>query len=145
MTMMYEHVGGEQPLRNLAAHFHEAVLADELLGKLFLYGMSHHVDHLTAFLVEIMGGPSRYSDELGGFEAIFKAHQRLKISDAQRARFVELMMASADAVGLPADARFRKAFERQVARAAGLSARVSHGELDHLAAAPYPELGRWEW
>ncbi|GAA2545738.1 group II truncated hemoglobin [Streptomyces fimbriatus] len=144
MATMFEHVGGEATLRKMAEHFHEAVLGDELLGKLFRYGSSHHVDHLTAFLAEMLGGPRRYSEELGGFESIYRAHQGLGISDEQRDRFVELMLESADAVGLPADERFRTAFTRQIARAAGFSTRVSRGELDHFSA-PYPELVAWEW
>ena len=73
MATMFEHVGGEATLRKMAEHFHEAVLGDELrvgeparfasndelLGKLFRYGSSHHVDHLTAFLAEMLGGPRR--------------------------------------------------------------------------------------
>lgn len=145
MTTMYEHAGGEDALRKVADRFHELVLEDALLGPLFSSGSAHHVDHLTAFFVEVMGGPSRYSDELGGFGAIFKAHRGLRITDERRDRFVELMVAAADEVGLPSDERFRDAFQRQVARAAGFSTRVSRGELDHLSRAPYPEMGRWEW
>ncbi|GGQ28143.1 hypothetical protein GCM10010266_59330 [Streptomyces griseomycini] len=62
---MFEHVGGEAALRRTAEHSDEAVFGDELLGKLFRYGGSHHVDHLTAFLAEVLGGPRRYSEELG--------------------------------------------------------------------------------
>ncbi|WP_437096929.1 hypothetical protein [Streptomyces sp. enrichment culture] len=141
---MFEHVGAEATLRKMAEHFHEAVLGDELLGKPFRYGGSHHVDHLTAFLAEMLGGPRRYSEELGGLEPIYRAHRGLDIRDEQRERFVELMLRSADAVGPPADERFRTASTRQIARAAGFSTRVSRGEIDH-SAAPCPELVVWGW
>ncbi|TQS26488.1 group II truncated hemoglobin [Microbispora sp. KK1-11] len=144
MTTMYEHVGGEAALRKFAEHFHESVLRDPLLKRLFEYGSSHHAENLTAFFVEMMGGPSRFSDELGGFEAIFRAHQGLRITDEQRDRFVELMLRAADEAGLPGDARFRQAFTRQVTRAAGFSTKVSHDAPDAYQA-PYPPMGRWDW
>ncbi|WP_462186006.1 group II truncated hemoglobin, partial [Frankia sp. CcWB2] len=121
MATMFEHVGGEPSLRGLAEHFHQAVVADPLLRSLFEYGTPHHTDHLTAFLVEMLGGPSRYSDELGGFLSLMKAHLGLRITPEQQDRFVTLMLASADAVGMPSDERFRTAFEAQVRKAAGFT------------------------
>ncbi|MEU6412748.1 hypothetical protein [Microbispora sp. NPDC046933] len=78
---MYEHVGGEAALRTFAEHFDESVLRDPLLTRLFEYGSSHHAENLIASFVEMMGGPSRFSDEPGEFEAISRAHQGLKITD----------------------------------------------------------------
>jgi hemoglobin len=89
-TTIYEQVGGEDILRQTVDAFYGSVLKDPVLQPLFGAGAAHHVDHLTAFLAEVFGGPSRYTDELGGFGTLLTAHRGLAITDEQRARFIEL-------------------------------------------------------
>ncbi|WP_051815841.1 globin [Glycomyces tenuis] len=84
--------------------FYASVLRDPLLQPLFGEGAPHHVDHLTAFLAEVFGGATRYTDELGGFAAILAAHRGLAVTDEQRQRFVELFDAAAKEQGLSDDA-----------------------------------------
>jgi hemoglobin len=86
---IYERIG-EDTLRRTVDAFYGSVLRDPLLQPLFGAGAAHHVDHLTAFLAEVFGGPARYTDELGGFGTILTAHRGLAITDEQRARFIEL-------------------------------------------------------
>lgn len=89
-TAIFEQVGGEETLRRVVDAFYSSVLTDPILQPLFGAGAAHHVDHLTAFLAEVFGGPSRYTDELGGFNTLLTAHRGLAITDDQRARFIEL-------------------------------------------------------
>lgn len=145
MATMFEHVGGETALRGLAEHLHKSVLADPLLRGLFENGSPDHADHLAAFLGEMLGGPTRYSDELGGFLSLLKAHLGLRITPEQQERFVTLMLASADAAGLPDDERFRAAFEAHVRKAAGFTAEASASDTSPRLEPPYPKLGRWTW
>ncbi|MEU6439353.1 group II truncated hemoglobin [Streptomyces sp. NPDC047046] len=145
MTTMYEHVGGEKPLRRLAEHFHHLVLEDPLLGDMFRAGSPYHADRLTAFLTEMLGGPARFTDELGGFIALLRAHTRLRITPEQRDRFVALMLRAADEVGLPDDDRFRTAFTRNVEKAAGFTTTASQEDDHPMLQPPYPVLGRWQW
>lgn len=88
-TTLYERIG-EDALRRTVDAFYGSVLRDPILQPLFGAGAAHHVDHLTAFLAEVFGGPARYTDELGGFGAILTAHRGLAITDEQRTRFIEL-------------------------------------------------------
>ncbi|WP_069771374.1 group II truncated hemoglobin [Streptomyces sp. LUP30] len=145
MTTMYEHVGGEGELRRLAEHFHHLVLEDPLLGDLFRAGSPYHADHLTAFLAEMLGGPARYTDELGGFIALLRAHVGMRITPEQSDRFVTLMLRAADEVGLPDDDRFRKAFTGNLEKAAGFTTKASQDDSHPMLQPPYPVLGRWQW
>jgi hemoglobin len=99
----YERLGGEANLRRTVDAFYSSVLKDPLLQPLFGEGAAHHVDHLTAFLAEVFGGPARYTDELGGFATLLAAHRGLAITYDQRARFVELFGTAAREQDLTGD------------------------------------------
>lgn len=113
MPSLYEHAGGEDAIHRLEDVFYSSVLADPLLMPLFGDGQPQHVDHLTAFTAESFGGPDRFSRELG-FGHLIAVHRRLKISEAQRQRFVELYLAALDEVGMPDDEAFREAIRSHV-------------------------------
>src|SRR5690242_18668575 len=90
-----EHAGGEDALRRFIEIFYAGVLADPLLQPLFGAGRPEHVDHLTAFEVEAFGGPGGpepFTRTLG-FQHLIDVHRGLRISEPQRARFVELYLA----------------------------------------------------
>ncbi|NEA91454.1 hypothetical protein G3I22_03695 [Actinospica acidiphila] len=141
---MYDHVGGEGPLRRLAEVFHRKAVADPMIGRLFDYAGETHVRNLTAYLVEVFGHGSAFTDEIGGFEHVKKMHAGLRIRDEQRDRFVELMLEAADDVGLPGDERFRTRFEEQLRRAAAITTRASRMSREDLDTR-HGQLGRWTW
>ncbi|MFC5850635.1 group II truncated hemoglobin [Streptomyces chlorus] len=141
---MYDHVGGEDALRRLAEAFHRAAVADPQIGRMFRYTGDAHVRHLTAYLVEVFGHGSAFTDEIGGFEHVKKMHADLRITDEQRERFVELMLAAADEVELPDDERFRTRFEEQLRRAAAITTRASRMSQEDLGTR-HGTLGRWTW
>jgi hemoglobin len=85
-------MGGESAIRELVGGWYRRVLADPVLVPLFGTGDPDHVDHLTAFLVEVFGGDTRYTNEFGGFPALLAAHRGLAIQDHQRRRFIELFL-----------------------------------------------------
>ncbi|MBJ6642401.1 hypothetical protein H4N48_02875 [Streptomyces sp. BSE7-9] len=141
---MYDHVGGEGPLRRLAEAFHRKAVADPMIGRLFDYAGETHVRNLTAYLVEVFGHGSAFTDEIGGFEHVKAMHAGLRIRDEQRDRFVELMLEAADDVGLPGDERFRTRFEEQLRRAAAITTRASRMSREDLDTR-HGQLGRWTW
>ena len=102
-TTLYEHVGGEAALHRVVATWYPTVLADPLLQPLFGGGHADHVPHLTAFFSEVFGGPTRYTDEFGGFDALLAPHRGKQIREDQRRRFVDLFFASADSSRFPAE------------------------------------------
>jgi hemoglobin len=67
-------------------------------------------DVFYRWLGEVFGGPTDYTDQLGGYPAMLSHHLGLAISDEQRARWAQLIAQSADEAGLPDDPEFRSAF-----------------------------------
>jgi truncated hemoglobin YjbI len=68
-----------------------------------------HRHHVAAWWCEVFGGPSRYTDELGGYEAMLGHHKDRAITPEQRSRFASLMSLAADDAELPSDPEFRSA------------------------------------
>lgn len=143
MTTLFEHVGGEEAIRRLEETFYASVLADPVLQPLFGEGRPEHVDHLTAFTAESLGGPDRFSRELG-FEHLISVHRGLGISEAQRQRFVELYMAALDAAGLPDDEPFRTAFREHVEFGTEVAMQNSNARSEEELH-PLREVPRWSW
>lgn len=141
---LFEHAGGSEGIHRVVAHWYPRVLADPLLQPLFGDGRPTHVDHLTAFIGEVFGGPARYTDELGGFPALLEAHRGLRITEAQRRRFVELFLDSADAVGLPDDAPFREALRGYLEFGTEVAVVNSHAQ-DDSQLHECQEVPRWSW
>lgn len=140
---MFEHLGGREGLLRFVNHFHHAVLADDLLGEMFARGRPTHAAHLAAFFEEVMGGRQGYTEHHNGVEGLFDAHEGLAITEPQRRRFVALMLASADAVGLPDDHRFRDALRTRVEAGSMFSLTLSQPGARRLS--PWPPVGRFDW
>jgi hemoglobin len=143
MTTLFEHVGGEEAIRRLEETFYASVLADPVLQPLFGEGRPEHVDHLTAFTAESLGGPDRFSRALG-FEHLISVHRGLGISEAQRQRFIELYMEALDAAGLPDDEPFRTAFREHVEFGTEVAMQNSNANSDEELH-PLREVPRWTW
>jgi hemoglobin len=140
---IFEHAGGEAALRRFVDRFYASVLADPILQPLFGSGRADHVDHLTAFEVESFGGPDTFTTTLG-FQHLIDVHRGLSITEQQRARFVELYLAAADAAGLPTDAAFREALRSHVEFGSRVAMQNSHAKTD-AELHPLREVPKWEW
>jgi hemoglobin len=143
-TSLYEHVGGDAGLHRLVATWYPTALADPLLRPLFGAGNADHVPHLTAFLAEVFGGPSRYTDVLGGFPALLAPHRGKGIREDQRERFVELFLRAADVAGLPRDERTRRALHGYLEFGTHVAAQNSHATTD-AELHPCQEVPHWSW
>ncbi|MET0693773.1 MAG: group II truncated hemoglobin [Propionibacteriaceae bacterium] len=143
MVTLFEHAGGEAALHRLEEVFYEAVLADDLLQPLFPVAQPTHVDHLTAFTAESFGGDDRFSRELG-FGYLIDVHRGLKITEAQRQRFVELYLAALDEAGLPEDPEFREAVRSHLDFGSHVAMQNSNATRDDELH-PLREVPRWSW
>jgi hemoglobin len=101
-----------------------------------------HRDHVVAWWVEVMGGPTRYGDELGGYESMLSHHRGLGITAEQRLRFVTLLSQAADDAGLPGDPEFRAAIIGYAEWGSRLALHNSGPGADVAEQAPMP---RWGW
>ena len=143
MPSLFEHAGGQAALHRLEEVFYASVLRDPLLRPLFGAGRPEHVDHLTAFTAESFGGPDRFTRKLG-FAHLIAVHRGLRITEEQRARFVELYMAALDTAGMPDDPAFRDAVREHVEFGSRVALQNSHAEIE-AELHPLREVPRWTW
>jgi hemoglobin len=114
-----------------------------LLSPFFPGGVSEeHRQHVTAWWSEVFGGPSRYTEELGGYERMVGKHRGLEIGPGQRFRFASLMSLAAEDAKLPSDPEFRSAFVAYVEWGTRLAMHNSQPDANIPPHAPVP---RWGW
>ena len=143
MATLYEWAGGGEAFERLINAFYDRVERDELIAPLFGDGVSaEHRDHVIAWWSEVFGGPARYTDELGGYEAMVSKHRDLAITPEQRFRFASMMSLAADDAGLPDDPEFRSAFMAYVEWGTRLAQHNSQPGAEVVPHAPVP---RWGW
>jgi hemoglobin len=143
MTSLYEFAGGQEAIHRLEQIFYDSVLRDPLLVPLFGAGRPEHVPHLTAFTAESFGGPDHFSRELG-FAHLIAVHRGLRVSEAQRQRFVELYVTALDTAGMPTDPDFRAAVREHVEFGSRVAMQNSHAATDDELH-PLREVPRWTW
>lgn len=102
-------MGGKDALTKLFARFYEHVSDEPLLAPIFAQMAPGHAEHVAAFVAEVFGGPSDYSREHGGHAAMIRKHLGKHLTEAQRKRWVALLLDTADEVGVPTDPEFRSA------------------------------------
>lgn len=140
---LYQWAGGTEALRRMIDAFYDQVEGLELFTNLFPDGVSEeHRDYVTAWWAEVFGGPTRYTDDLGGYESMLAHHIDLGITAEQRGAFVSLMSQAADEAELPSDPEFRSALLAYLewgTRLAFENSQPGSGVVEH---APVP---RWGW
>ncbi|HKG91210.1 MAG TPA: group II truncated hemoglobin [Gemmatimonadaceae bacterium] len=107
---LYDWAGGLPALERLTTVFYDRVLADALLAPVFAQMGPEHPKYVARFLAEVFRGPALYTAERGGHATMLSHHLARRLTQEQRARWVQLLLASADAAGLPDDPEFRSAF-----------------------------------
>jgi hemoglobin len=107
---LYEWAGGKDALEKLTKLFYEKVLKDDLLYPVFKNMSADHSNHVAHFIAEVFGGPKFYSEEDKGSHAIMITHHLGKMLDEpKRKRWMDLLLESADEIGLASDPEFRSA------------------------------------
>jgi hemoglobin len=140
---LFEWAGGHDAFARLINAFYDRVEREVLLAPLFPGGVSaEHRDHVTAWWIEVFGGPTRYTDELGGYEHMLAKHRNLAITKEQRFRFASLMSLAADDAGLPDDPEFRSALVAYLEWGTRLALENSQPDAVAVQHAPVP---RWGW
>ena len=144
LPTLYEWAGGGPAVERLIDAFYDRVEGDDLLRDFFPGGVSTaHRAHVAAWWSEVLGGPTTYTDELGGYERMLEHHRDLAITAEQRHRFASTMSLAADDAELPDDPEFRAAIIGYVEWGTRLAMRNSRpGADDVVEQAPVP---RWGW
>jgi hemoglobin len=144
LPTLFEWAGGRDAVRRLIDAFYDRVETDDLLSPFFPGGVSeHHRAHVAAWWSEVLGGPTAYTDEHGGYERMLAHHRDLSITPEQRHRFASTMSLAADDAALPDDAEFRAAIIGYLEWGTRLAMHNSRpGAGDVVEHAPVP---RWGW
>jgi hemoglobin len=140
---LYEWAGGSHAFVALIDAFYDRVERDDLLSLLFPGGVgAQHRAHVAAWWCEVFGGPTDYTDTLGGYERMLAKHRGLGITADQRFRFASLMSLAADDAGLPDDPEFRSALVAYLEWGTRIAMHNSQPDADVVAHSPVP---RWGW
>jgi hemoglobin len=101
---LYDWAGGQQVFEKLTDLFYKKVLQDPLLNPVFSNMSPEHSKHVAHFIAEVFGGPPVYTNEDGGSHANMVQHHLGKMLDeAKRKRWMELLLETADEIGLASD------------------------------------------
>ncbi|MEY9835611.1 group II truncated hemoglobin [Streptacidiphilus sp. EB103A] len=140
---LFEAVGGIDALRRLSSTFYDAVLADPLLAPVFADFTRTHVEHVVVWLAEVFGGPTGFTDELGGHQALLRSHLGLSITEEQRLRWMELMTAAVEKE-LPGDELLRRRVVEYFDWGTRIARDVSADPVGQDLGDPGP-TPRWSW
>nr|WP_134007187.1 group II truncated hemoglobin [Streptomyces sp. 846.5] len=140
---LFEAVGGIDALRRLSSTFYDAVLADPLLAPVFADFTPTHVEHVVVWLAEVFGGPSGFTDELGGHQTLLRSHLGLSITEEQRLRWMELMTAAVEKE-LPDDELLRRRVVEYFDWGTRIARDVSADPVGQDLGDPGP-TPRWSW
>jgi CDGSH-type Zn-finger protein/truncated hemoglobin YjbI len=108
---LYEWCGGMPSLTRMTRLFFERHVPDDpLLGPVFADAPGDLPERLAQWLGQALGGPPRYDEQHGGYANLIGAHRGRAITEQQRARFVTLLLRSAEETGMPTDPEYSSAF-----------------------------------
>ena len=139
---LYEWAGGLPILERLMVVFYDRVRQEPLLGPLFAHMDPDHPRIVAKFIAEVFGGPTLYSEERGGHHAMIMKHLGKHLTEAQRSRWMGLLLACADEVGLASDPEFRSAFVAYLEWGTRLA--VANSQTNELPAVN-AAMPKWGW
>ncbi len=139
---LYDWLGGLDVLRRWTTRFYAKVAHDPHLAPVFARMGADHPEHVAQFLAEVLGGPADYSARHGGHPHMVRQHLDRHLTQALRARWVALLLETADELGLPDDPEFRSALVGYLEWGSRLAVINSQPGATVDPQAPMP---RWGW
>jgi len=139
---LFEWMGGSEAIERLFSVFYSKVPSDPILAPLFAGMSPEHVKHVSAFVAEVFGGPKTYSQEFGGHANMLSRHVSRKLTEVQRARWMQLLLQCADEIGLPADPEFRSALVAYLEWGTRIAVITSQANSTDGGDSPMP---KWGW
>lgn len=133
--------GGQEAVERLTTRFYQQVAAEPLPAPLFAHMDAHHPRFVAQFIAEVFGGPAHYSAERGGHPHMIKAYLERHLTETQRRRWFDLLLSTADEVGLPSDPEFRSAMVGYLEWGSRLAVINSQPGATAYPAAPMPRWG----
>jgi hemoglobin len=140
-----EWAGGVEKFEQLTELFYEKVLKDSILEPVFRQMPPQHSKHVAHFMAEVLKGPKVYTEEYGddALHHMVGKHIGRHLTEQQRKRWVELLMQSADEVGLPDDPEFRSTFVAHIEW--GTRVAVINSRLEENPTTAEEKIPEWGW
>lgn len=133
MGTIYDAMGGAPVVLQLAAAWHERVMADEVVSHAFSHGFHpEHIERLAAYLAEALGGPGDYSARLGDETTVVRMHSGNGLHDDMDQRAIACFDAAVRDVGLDADERLRQVLHDYFAWATTTTMARYHDSADDV-------------
>jgi hemoglobin len=141
---LYEWVGGQTELEKLFSLFYSKVMKDELLEPVFRNMSPEHSRHVAHFVGEVFQGPKVYTEkDQGSHAAMVGKHLGKMLNEAKRKRWMDLLLQTADEVGLASDPEFRSALVAYLEWGSRLAVINSNAEENPIKEnEPMP---KWGW
>jgi CDGSH-type Zn-finger protein len=140
---VFEWAGGLPALTRMTRLFYEKhVPQDPLLAPLFANMSADHPERVARWLGEVFCGPRDYSERYGGYPRMISQHLGKGLTEEQRARWVQLILRSAEEAGLPGDPEFRSVFGAYVEWGSRLALENSQSGAQPPEQMPMPH---WDW
>ena len=140
---IFEWAGGLPALMRMTRLFYEKhVPQDPLLAPLFANMSADHPERVAKWLAEVFCGPKDYSEQYGGYPRMVSQHIGKALTEEKRARWVQLILLSAQEAGLPADPEFRAAFSSYIEWGSRLALENSQAGASPPQHMPMPH---WDW
>ena len=140
---LFEWCGGFPVLLRMTSIFYEKyVPADPLLAPLFAAMSPDHPERVASWLSETFGGPKFHTQRYGGYDRMVSQHLGKGLGEEQRARWVQLLLRSADEAGIPTDPEFRAAFVSYLEWGSRIAVENS---TPGAKPPPHMPVPRWDW
>jgi hemoglobin len=140
---LYEWAGDISTFETLFGKFYDKVLKDELLGEVFKHMSPEHRTHVAHFVAEVFGGGNLYTNDGGSHAKMVGKHIGKMLTEEKRQRWVQLLLQTADEVGLKSDPEFRSAFVGYLewgSRIAVINSQLTENPVQHTEPMP-----KWGW
>ncbi len=138
---VFEAAGGAEAFLHLTRRFYAQVAADPVLAPVFAGMTDAHVEGVALWLGEVFSGPNRYSTERGGYPHMVSRHVGRALTEEQRARWAELMIAIARDV-LPANGKVQARFKSYIEWGSRIALQNSQPGYEPPAKSDIPD---WGW
>jgi hemoglobin len=139
---LYDWIGGIVALERLTSAFYARVTVDEILSSVFARMDNEHPAHVAAFIGEVLGGPKLYSERFGGHPEMIRHHLGKHLTEAQRRRWMSLLLDTYTDLGLPNDPEFASALISYLEWGTRLAVINSQSGATVSEHAPMPQ---WGW
>jgi hemoglobin len=140
---LYEWAGDLETFTTLFTRFYDKVLKDDLLADVFKHMSPEHVTHVAHFVAEVFGGGELYTADGGSHATMVGKHIGKMLTEEKRRRWVQLLIQTADEIGLKSDPEFRSAFVGYLEW--GTRIAVINSQLTENPMQPAEPMPKWGW